>query len=187
MLGNAIVPAAARLAFFRLYTAFEISSLADLKAREGTAISYTPGTALGVRHPAPHSTPHGSISTRNSVYAYPAPCQDGLKDWRIVLDPTHYKGVADKPSQRDNFHRDGVVQQSPLVTSRSKHARWATIRTSSGTGHVLTERMTRDVHTMARFAASVDGVKQPRTDRSKWLSVNYMEWMMGFPKDQTDF
>jgi hypothetical protein len=184
ILGNAIVPGAARLAFFRLYTAFEVSTLADLRAREGTAIEYVPGAAASAaRHVWPFSTRHGSAGPgMKSVYACDAPAEES-KDWRIVLDPKHYRR---DPSQvRTRYKMKGVVVASPLLTAPQKREKWSTICTSYGTGCVLTERMTRDVHTMARFASTVDGVKQARTDSSTWLNINYMEWMMGFPRDHT--
>jgi hypothetical protein len=184
MLGNAIVPGAARLAFFRMYTEFEISSAKDLYARTGTAIAYVPGTSRGVRRAMPYSTSHGSTETRKSVYAYADPKEDPpRKDWRIVLDPNHYKDV--QSTYRDRRHAPEA--QSPALTRPVHRTQWATPRTPNGTGHVLTERMAGDIQTMARFASSVDGVKQPRTDSTKYVNIRYIEWVMGLPKDHTEY
>jgi DNA (cytosine-5)-methyltransferase 1 len=179
MLGNGIVPSAARLAFFRLYTEFGISTHDDLVARTGTRIAYVPGTSSGMRHAMPHSSPHGSTETRRAMFSYVIP-DENAKDWRIVLDPKHYKAAA-RTTGRDTR----MDHRSPLVTRPVKRKQWATVRTSIGTGHILTERMTGDVQTMARFASSVDGIKQTRTDPTTYMSIRFLEWMMGLPRDHT--
>lgn len=63
-----------------------VAETPSFKANVGSMIAYVRGT----RHPMPFSTRHGSMTTRSSVFAYTIAPEE-IKDWRIVLDPDHYR------------------------------------------------------------------------------------------------
>jgi DNA-cytosine methyltransferase len=180
MLGNSIVPAAACLAFYRLFSSFRILSISDLIRERGGSLTFD---ARATPSQAAPTLAHGIIDCGEFI-PYEVPQHKPASN-NIIVDPTHYKDGY-LSAQRDTFTRNGVSQKSPLVRERIYREMWPTVRANAhGTGHVLTVRMANDLHTAARFASSVRGVKQKRTDSTQWLNVNWIEWLMGYPVDYT--
>lgn len=176
MMGNAIVPLAARLAFFRLYTGFSIRTLRDLSSARAVGFSRTLSADVGVTRSS-GAAKHGDASSLTSIRAIAVPETERRKDWRIMLDPDHYVDT--------RSHRRVQQHVTPLVKGVLHRRVWPTVRVYTGTGHVLTDRMSNTVLTAARYAASVGGVRQPRTDSTTRANVEFLEWLMGFPRGHT--
>ena len=167
MLGNAIIPGAARLAFFRLYSGFAIQSYGDLR-KAGTVPFAATFEGDAVESPPDH----GSLDRRASVARKSTVAAD------LVIHPKHYttkslgRGTLDVASER--------------ITEPIRRAFWPTPRTSCpGYSNYLTKRTAQDLPTVALFASSVRGSKAPKTRQGQSVSINFVEWLMGYPKNHT--
>lgn len=182
-MGNSIVPLACRLAIFRMFTGFDgrIMSVDDLRANAGKRFEFVKakdiaGDPAAWRDDIRHCV---VIDTRKVIYMK-VDRADHL-DYGIELCPAHYKHK--RFSTRDRLYKK---DQSPLVTSKIYKELWPTPRgLGIGASHLMTVRTANDLGTAARYACIVNGRRQDKTDNSKWLSVRYAEWMMGFERDWT--
>jgi hypothetical protein len=116
---------------------------------------------------------HGLVLGPNTIGALPPPA--GIMDlppWRkITLDPASYKW--DGP--RNPTQLNEQLKRSITVTT------WATPRRAAITSsRVLTERTAHDLATQLRFEA-----KTPSDQRGGYINPNFVEWMMGLPRDWT--
>ena len=178
-LGNAIVPLAARLSFFRMYTAFNVRypvdmvSLKDVRyAREGRNFR--------------ECVPWSAILPKHAEV-----CVQGTKDLHvnikkvrtlanITLDPNHFK------TQKEYVENASRPRRSPLVKGKLHLHLWPTPRTGGIThSHNLSQRTVRDLSTAAMYACTVGDRSYPPTTDSDRMNVQYVEWMMGYPNDYT--
>lgn len=86
----------------------------------------------------------------------------------LVLDPKLYKGTVKGPQTCDELPGPTIFRG------------WSTPRHSSHTSNVLTTRTCRDLPTQVRFEKST-----PNHLRRGVLNPEFLEWMMGYPKDWT--
>jgi hypothetical protein len=173
MLGNTIVPMAARLAFFRLYTGFQIQSVSDL------ALVRTCSYSVDLVGTCPQPTDHGFITSMGQV-AYIKVAKVRAVQVAIKLDVRQYLGA----------HRQRLSNTTRLDLSPKREtyelSMWPTPRTKCAHGsHVFTERGCGDLPTCARFASSVDGNPLAQTDSTHQVNIHWIEWLMGYPRDWT--
>jgi hypothetical protein len=174
MLGNAVVPPAARLAFYRLFSGFSIGALADVVKLDGKRIAYAK-EVIGQPCKAPSSHCH-ALNAHNYVCVDFKPVH--LPVGEIVLSPGHYK--------TDSAGRGRLHVRSEKISSPMSRKHWPTPRSSCPRySNYLTQRSKKDLATFALFASSIDGVKQPRTHKGQTININFVEYMMGYPKDHT--
>lgn len=175
MLGNALVPLVARLAFARLLSGYKIRSISDMSIDirmtanpEGKLVkgkgkvkhgSYSNGVIM--RHDA-HETNMGAVVT-------------------VILDPKFYNT---KREYTENPSRSPL----PALKGKQRLTRFPTPRKMSPThSYSLNERTIRDLPTVAMFASYINGIKQKKTDDTKGINPEFVEWLMGFPEGYTEY
>jgi hypothetical protein len=177
MLGNALVPACARLAFFRLYTGFVILSPEDLR---GQKVSYAAMIDRAVFAAWKSGKNKHAQATDDGLSAFSGIVPIRQKLANIVVDPKHY--VTSK-SYVENAMRP---VKSRLITEPVHLRVWPTPRSGSVThSHNLSERTIRDMMTVAMYASSVGHRKLDRTIDGQRMNPRYVEWLMGYPLDFT--
>lgn len=167
MLGNAIVPDCARLAFARLYTGFMASTIPRTLRRSTYRRNQIHGTVTA--WPS-----HGAMSLCGKLYAADvAPIAS--VPISIVVDPEHYRpSVPYKQSWRP---------KTPKYGSTDFRTFWPTPRAGSATHtSVMTARTKNDLATAAMFASYINGKKQPKPKDSDGINVAFVEWLMGYPR-----
>ena len=187
MLGNAIVPAVAHLAFVRLFTAFAppVIRNGNIKFAQTTGGSLVETTKslkpVSSREPQlSHGYSRGTGGPKapelfRMTVAAPAP---STRKFRIVVDPTHFR--APKDAREYTGHRAPAVLGKVVLTT------WPTPRAGArGHCNVLSERAIRDVSSVAMFCSEWEGVKMPRPTRLHVTSPEFLEWLMGFPLGHT--
>lgn len=171
LLGNAVVPDAARFAFITLSTWGALASLHDHKRSIDFERDVRPcGTKhdqgfLHVTHVASGSGTRCEVGLRSHI-------RNLKKDWNIVLDPKTNPKPSAKTMARVTYE---------LVKKPVKLANWYTPRrVCTGKSHALTVRTVRDLPTQVKFES---------TTRNRHLDMNpqFVEWMMGFKVDWTKF
>jgi len=160
LLGNSVVPAVVRLAFFRLLAGFDHLRLSSSRTAHGfTRRGQMHWVALGPGGP-------GEIRAYRSVHT-------------ITLNSEHYKP--------QYVPRNLKQRAPPIVGDRVIH-NWPTPRaTAPRHSNSLTTRNLKDLPTAALFARSVQGVAQPVPVQGMTVNPRFVEWLMGFPKDHTLF
>lgn len=160
MLGNGVVPDAARLAFFRMLTAGAVDRLA-------------PGTVKFL---------HGTESTRPGDAARSDVLESDLEgrvirfvSSRIAAPKTRYKKLRFDPTLIPPPPVPCVNQSTPTLTEPLTLRKWATPRhTMLRSCRVLTERSCRDLPTQIAF--------EIRTrNRTALANPEWGEWLMGLP------
>ena len=175
MLGNALVPLVARLAFARLYSGFTVQNISQLRGM----IQYSP--AEGSPVVLTKRVKHGSISRPGRVIEHKIMTESLPKTATInvVLDPGWYKSTR---SYQENPSRRPLP---PLAASK-RIDKWPTPRTMSPThSGLLTARTVRDLPTTVMFTKTHNGTDQRRRQDSHGINPEFVEWLMGFPKGWT--
>lgn len=173
MLGNSIVPQAARHAFVRLYTGF----------RGGVSFSRTclplakgrRRDMRGMGYPS-----HACLDVAGNLTLCDAP-KFRLPDERIVLDPSHFP--FESLREYKGKHDRAQPIRSPVVIRA-----WPTPR-SSGVHHsyTLSARTMRDLPTCAVFCSEWRGRAMPRaTSRGERVGLHFVCWLMGYPATYLD-
>ena len=166
MLGNSIIPMAARLAFVRLYSGFQIVTFEDMMSVK----------AVSFQHEFSYESPSkgGSgymVGTKTVKFSIPIPDKRLLT---IELDPTHFKITRITDAQ------------SRAVTSNLTRKMFPTPRaTIWRNSTALTPRNCRDLSTFALFASTIDDKPTPKTVDGQQVNINLVEWLMGYPKNWT--
>jgi DNA (cytosine-5)-methyltransferase 1 len=159
MLGNSIVPMAARTAFYRLYSGFN------------GGLSYRPDCVLA----ASGTAKHACIIAGRVVKCKSVPSK--LPDMRIILDPAHFR------TKKEYVANPSRPKRSPAVSEPFILKAWPTPRTGGIThSHNLSKRTASDLATVAMYASSVNGVRQAKTDDGMRMNVTFVEWLMGYPR-----
>lgn len=169
MLGNAIVPFAARTALARLFGGFD-ARYAMLDPKVTTVVPFTAVTPV----PGKVAEGHGAVVRGKRVAA--AEPEIDLRDWNLVLDPKHYV-TSVKPGVQSTAERIKGDYVTPL---------WPTPRYSCpSNSNVLTVRNRRDLANAALFAKSIAGKTFPKNKIGDKVDPRFVEWLMGYPKDHT--
>ena len=194
LLGNSVVPDAARAAFCLLWTgcrlplrealAGPVTELPPKKPEAGRALTESDSPflfacALGW---GPGARVRAKARTKAGAKAEPAvviraiPSPQGLqprKDWGLSFDPRAYLRPAGGPPARD--------LTSGTVTTVQRRQSWATPRASAGPtcngARTLTNRGMRDLATQLRFER-----RTPRSQRGGATSPQWAAWLMGYPR-----
>ena len=178
MLGNALVPMCARLAFFSLFTGFEIKTINDM---EGQTVTYAskPVTYQVTNEITPKHFKHAEFTTRG-VMNFDGDLEPTKLNAHIIVDPQHYATIQ---KYVDNPMRP--IRSPPILHTIALKS-WPTPRKSSVThSHNLSARTLKDLPTAAMYASSVGKQKQPKTADGQRLNPRYVEWLMGYPLDFT--
>jgi hypothetical protein len=174
MLGNAIVPFAARVAFVRMLTGFHV-----IFPKTGTythAASIPGRKRAGAPHLRHGQCDHGEVTE----FKVPSVVPIALD---VLLDKDHYET---KIPYKMNAVRK--LARSPLVKEPFVMHMWPTPRASLAThAHVLSVRTIHDLPTTAMYAAAINGVKQPKTRDGQGINTRFVEWLMGYPLGHTEF
>lgn len=173
MLGNTIVPSAARLAFYRLYSAFALRTMADVKGAAGSKLRYT---KLLYGRPSLEPEAHCEVVGNGfvSVDIPPPPPVDA----GIVLSPDNY--ITKSPG------RGKLEVESVRITKPIAATHWPTPRAQCyGYSNYLTERDRRDLGTFALFASKIGGKRVRKSRQGQTVSIHFVEWLMGYPRDHT--
>lgn len=179
MLGNAVVPLVARLAFARLYSGFRIGAVGQLKGVVLHAPTIADGTVpLGS---APGVNNHGElVGKRITVRQVSETRVPRSATITCVLDPEWF--ASKRVYQANSYRRPLPPVHLPITISR-----WPTPRTQSSThSGLLTARTVFDTPTVVMFAKSLNGVRQPRPTTDHGINPEFVEWLMGFPRGWTD-
>lgn len=155
MLGNSIVPAAARAAFERLVSAPAFSGV-GVAGGDNTHGVCVGGVVGHVRVVADDYADAG-------MYA------------PIAVASTHYS-TSKRASQVVDANRIDGAKRALFPTPRAQMCR--------NSNH-LTRRTVCDLPTFALFAESVGGVAQPGTRDGDCVSIAFVEWLMGYPEGWT--
>ena len=182
LLGNSLVPQAARLALYRLYTGFAggcaFRDVCVKKARvpkrpivarpHANPLSNALPSALPSALPnaLPNALPkHACVDSDGSVSECVAD-RTVRPARRIVVSPKHF------PTTHTYVENASRPVRSPLLERPLVIPSWPTPRTGGIThSHNLSERTRRDLATVAMFASSVDGVPLPTTDDTQRMSL----------------
>jgi hypothetical protein len=170
MLGNAVVPDAARLAFLMLWTGLRASAPEALAATEWVL---APPEALGALG-ADRAQGAALLDTAKGKVAVAAP--RGLAP-KPSLGIVVFAGAHQRPA---GGARREVT--SPRVDTL-KISQWPTPRTSTNAflpSQTLTLRTARDLSTALRFARCT-----PAAQRGGHVNPEWLEWLMGFPRGWT--
>lgn len=166
MMGNSVVPDAVRAAFITLVRGLNhtpsLSVNSDLRFQ-----ILTMGTTQNGDYPkwgfaTPSDSGEGYV-----VWGLPVPKMKRPK-LNLVFDPSTFSRPVTGNLSREIF-------KTP-----QKHDAWSTPRHSSIVANVLTERTIRDLPTQVRFER-----RTPDHLRGGVLNPQFVEWMMGFPRDWT--
>lgn len=176
MLGNAVVPMQARIAFKTLLARKKAPESAVLcraiKPRAGTQISVHAKSGRMVRGADGLPVEYLVIWEAENEYKR-SPCEIC-----ITLDPT-WRTLTKSAKIRKRSLRHGtpptpvvdILQRTVLPTPRSHCA------TPS---RILNRRTLGDLASIAVFACRVNGVDQQRTDETDGVNPQFVEWLMGF-------
>lgn len=164
MLGNTIIPAAAWLAFVRLYTGFAVQTFEQCQRMK--SIQYNASPVPGAFS---INGSHGFMMGKaKKTFTIPP----SVPRFEILLHPDHYAG-AEKSSKRAVLpSMQGTTTRNVFPTPR------ATMWRKS---NVLTARTMRDLPCFALFVSKVNGVPQPKTKVNQVVNLEFLEWLMGFP------
>ena len=173
MLGNAVVPDAALLAFARLYSGFKIQTFEDMSRAKTLQFGAVTGNMSSV------VKSHGAfIGDKMSAIQITSPIH---KTQKIHLDPTHY---LTKQQYTPASHRVAL----PGLTDEVVLACWPTPRVQAAThSHRLTKRTRKDLPTVAMYASKVNSRTLPKTRDGQGINPRFVEWLMGFPADWTKY
>jgi DNA (cytosine-5)-methyltransferase 1 len=176
MLGNSIVPMAAVLAFFRMYSGFSIQTMKDLENQK-TPVKFASSCVVAS---VPKTTQHVDVN-KHGVVTYIA-LEEKNDDMYVSVElsqdqylSSHKQRVSNK-ARSDKSTRIAEATLSIWPTPRTKCAH---------ASHVLTSRGLRDLPTCARFARMVEGQREPCTDHDDQVNIQWIEWLMGYPSDWT--
>lgn len=179
MLGNAVVPDCARVAFLYLWSRAELSSLHKIRAVESVVIRPDTNKAAvpDWREGAPF--PVFGESRSGKVYSLPVPDFASARQFgnvEFVLDPD----VVTASDRRSPEYR----QQShgrQLVTRAQIYTRYATPRFHNTNWCIkLTNRCCTDLPSQLRFARHI-----PDELRDGRVNPAFLEFLMGFPDGWT--
>lgn len=178
MTGNAVVPDCVRMAFVTLATGFRIAPAAgamNVGALELVSPRSLAARATPHRHIAKLPWAGTMIGASDGDVAIAAVSMPNMRvpTLDLTFDPAAYVG-----QRRQQLPR-GVIA-SPTLTDIQRATSWATPRMGSSAGHVLTQRMIRDLPTQVRFE-----IGTPESDRGGKLAPDFVGWMMGFPAGWT--
>ena len=168
MLGNAIVPFAARTALARLFGGFS-AEFATLDPLVTTVVPLKDVTTAKGK-----AVNHGAV-VRGKRVAAPSPTVVH-REWNLVLDPDHYV-TPTKPRAQSTSER---------ISGDYPAGFWPTPRFSCPrNSNVLTMRNRQDLPNAALFAKSVSGKAFPKNKIGDKIDPRFVEWLMGYPKDHT--
>jgi hypothetical protein len=194
MLGNAVCPDAARLAFlflcsggqvrrvnftgeFRLRvddtSDFDQTGVSKVAGHPGYA--YVPaavGSRAGARGTVGCSLRSPLTVSQSRETTEPNSTQSKKHTLNLVLDPSLYHAV---PPRLANPR-----QTAELVVAKEYLGSWSTPRAGkTHASNVLTARTIRDLPTQVRFEMNTTG------DRSGRVRIQWLEWLMGYPSGWT--
>jgi DNA-cytosine methyltransferase len=163
MLGNTIIPAAAWLAFVRMYTGFSVMTFQQcqsLKIIKHAAPAVKTFSAEGT-----HGYMSGSVMKTFNI-------KSSFTKFDISVESTHYDGAVEASSSSVLPSVKGVVIKHLFPTPRASMWRHS---------NVLTKRTMRDLPAFVLFVTNINGVPQPRVKAGMSINLAFLEWLMGFP------
>lgn len=167
MLGNTIIPAAAWLAFVRMYTGFSVVTFEQsqaLKSVKHSAPAVKVFSATG-----PHGYMAGSVMKTFNI-------KSSSMKFDISVTTTHYDGAVEASSSSVLPSVKGIVQKHFFPTPRATMWRHS---------KVLTKRTIKDLPAFVLFVSKINGVPQPRVKDGMTINLAFLEWLMGFPSGCT--
>jgi hypothetical protein len=182
MLGNSVVPDCVRAAFVTLASGLRAvpskGFLMDLnKTKNGmelVTLDCGEGGA-GKRHG------RSSEVVEKPQWGFACKGSDGKALLNEVLAPNMTRADAALTFDPRVFIRPAVGPvTNEVLREPVKYSGWSTPRHSSHTSNVLTTRTIRDLPTQVRFE-----VNTPNHLREGVLNPQFVEWLMGYPKDWT--
>jgi site-specific DNA-cytosine methylase len=181
MLGNSVVPDCVRAAFATLVSGLRAvpskGFLMDLsKTRNGMDLVEAEGDrrSSGRRRGGDEEKPQWG-------FAYVGNDGDGKGEIIPVLAPNMARADASLTFDPRVFVKTAIGPvTNELVREPVQYSGWSTPRHSSHTSNVLTTRTIRDLPTQVRFE-----IKTPDHLREGVLNPQFVEWLMGYPKDWT--
>lgn len=166
LLGNSVVPDAARFAFLSLFTGGAIGELRQHK----TSLKFCSDLGAEVKGPSQGLLTHISAKTGKITYHEPiVPANDLKKDWKLVFDPLAVPLPLVKSKN----------QTTKRLTSPATASQWSTPRHGmTRPCNVLTKRSKGDHTTQIRF-------EKATTQRNAPINPQFGEWMMGYKVNHT--
>jgi site-specific DNA-cytosine methylase len=179
ILGNSVVPDAVRSAFLILASGFMCTSNDGcvnfktlLTKPQKIKLSQIPDN-LGDPPKKPSPTSWGFVKAGTKMLISVKQPRMPTPNLKLVIDPKSFKkkGYVSNPANTTDIYTKRVVIKS-----------WSTPRHTSGSCIILTHRSIRDLPTQVRFE-----VNTPNQLRSGIIAPNFLEWLMGYPKDWTKY
>jgi len=170
MLGNAIVPDCARLAFARLYSGFAVHESHKIPRTLRHAKPCLASQCPDKQEKWPeHATVSRSGKVRQvAVSPLPQPVT------KITVDPDHFKPTV-------QHKQPWRLSHTPSHGSTAIRTFWPTPRANSPTHtSVMTTRTKNDLPTAAMFASHIDGRRQPSPGDGDVINAAFVEWLMGY-------
>ena len=181
MLGNAVVPMVAMVAFARLFSGFRVNTLSQLQ--QGP-VMYMEISKASDSIPFTSKIKHGSFLKFNDNADFVVEHEVAIiihAKMRIELNPKHY--VTSRVYQENSGRNPLPSLKSSIVKDK-----WPTPRKMAAThSYALTSRTKNDLPTVAMFASKVQGKALPRTKDGQGINPRFVEWLMGFPLDHTKY
>lgn len=170
LLGNSIIPQAARHAFVRLYTGFHGGA-----SFSKTCLAPEPRRRV---HQGRGYPSHACLNVSGTLALCQAPKYCVPRE-RIVLDPDHFTFDATREYKRPRAEKI----TKPMVLNS-----WPTPR-ANGSHHsyTLSARTVRDLGTCVVFCKEWRGLAMPAaTSRDQRAGAHFVCWLMGFPPTYLD-
>lgn len=173
LLGNGVVPSAARLAFFRLISAGHVTHLTESQVSfvdhtacvEHRCTASTTASSTSVVHACTDTTAAPTVLSSRRIQSPPT-----RSITHILLDP-HAMAPPSVPAHN---------RSTPALTQPVRRRLWATPRHGkTASSRVLTARTAKDLPTQIRF-------EQDTVDRSLHANADFGDYMMGLPAGYTD-
>ena len=181
LLGNAIVPLAARVAFARMYSGFKLQTVEDVRAAGVVKFVRDSDLAGGQSVPAPAN--HGYVAGKRALkYFFMPVAPVSHKYLEITLDPENQYTTPEGYVKRIVPGR--AVSPSHLTPFTKRM--WPTPRAGVSThSQVLSHRTADDLPTVAVFASKVGDKAMPKTNPATYVNAEFVEWLMGYPAGHT--
>jgi DNA-cytosine methyltransferase len=172
MLGNAIVPLAARLAFCRLFSGFRINNVDELWRDNDLVFAPNQSTTQ-----IQSASKHGYMTEKMKMYRINFTPAKTLPVVTYTIDSSHYQRLNGALSDSTIRSRCTKAISTPYLP---------TPRTSANSpSHVMTERTRWDLATVLRFVSKINGVHQKVQCLHSRPNPQFVEYMMGYTTNHT--
>jgi DNA-cytosine methyltransferase len=175
MLGNAIVPLAARLAFCRLFSGFRIKNVDELW--NDNDLVFTQAQSI---EKVKNASNHGYMTETMDMYKLDFTAAKNCHNVMYTIDSSHYQRIhgtgAEVKRRQISKKRSDTILTTHLPTPRTS---------ANSPSHVMTYRTRWDLATVLRFVSKINGDCQEVRCLQYRPNPRFVEYMMGYIADHT--